>query len=376
MNTIIIGAGPAGLSVAGRMARLGQPFTLLEAADNVGAAWRGHYDRLRLHTVKEESALPHLPYPADYPTYVSRDQLVTYLEQYIAHFAIQPLFNQYVRTIEPARNNQAGRWLLTTKTHTFEADNVVVCTGYNRVPFEPDLPGLDGFRGNVLHSRDYRSGAKFRGQHVLVVGMGNTGAELALDLQEQGAFPTISVRGPVNIVKRDTFGRPAQPTAIKLSKFPNWFYDFAARMSQKLTVGDLSRYGLITPPYPSSYQIRVLGKIPVIDIGTVEQIKAGTISVRPGITQVNHNTVTFTDGREDPFDTIVLATGYRTGLSEILAPELSRQLLNEKGFPRGLWDTNSALKGLYFLGFATPLTGILRNIRLDSGIIAQELTRQ
>ncbi len=115
MNTIIIGAGPAGLSVAGRMAQLRQPFTLLEAADNVGAAWRGHYDRLKLHTVKEESALPHLPYPADYPTYVSRDQLVAYLEQYIAHFSIQPLFNQYVRSIEPARKDQAGRWLVTTK---------------------------------------------------------------------------------------------------------------------------------------------------------------------------------------------------------------------------------------------------------------------
>ncbi len=253
---------------------------------------------------------------------------------------------------------------------------MVVCTGYNRVPFEPDLPGLDGFRGNVLHSRNYQSGARFTGQQVLVVGMGNTGAELALDLHEQGAHPTISVRGPVNIVKRDTFGRPAQPTAIKLSKFPNWFYDFAARMSQKLTVGDLSKYGLITPPYPSSYQIRVLGKIPVIDIGTVDQIKAGNIAVRPGITQINHNSVTFTDGREDPFDTIVLATGYRTGLADILAPELSRKLLNEKGYPRGLWDTNPALKGLYFLGFATPLTGILRNIRLDSAIIVEELTKE
>jgi len=375
-NTIIIGAGPAGLAVAGRLTQLGQPFILLEATDNVGAAWRGHYDRLRLHTVKEESALPHLPYPADYPTYVSRDQLVTYLEQYVAHFKIQPLFNQYVRAIEAAPAGKEGRWLVTTKTHTFEANNVVVCTGYNRIPFEADLPGLDGFRGLVLHSRDYRTGAKFAGQQVLVVGMGNTGAELALDLQEQGAKPTISVRGPVNIVKRDTFGRPAQPSAIKLSQLPNWFYDFAARMSQKLTIGDLSKYGLITPPYPSSYQIRVLGKIPVIDVGTIDQVKAGTIAVRPGIAQVNHNSVTFTDGREEPFDTIVLATGYRTGLSEFLAPDLSRQILNERGYPRGLWDTKPALKGLYFLGFALPLTGILRGIRLDSERIVDDLGKE
>lgn len=370
--TIIIGAGPAGLAVAGRLAKLGQPFTLLEATDNVGAAWRKHYDRLCLHTVKEESALPHLPYPADYPTYVSRDQLVTYLEQYIAHFNIQPLFNQFVRTIE---RSPTGRWLAKTKTHTFEANNLVVCTGYNRVPYQPDVPGLGSFRGLVLHSREYRTGATFNGQQVLVVGMGNTGAELALDLQEQGAFPTISVRGPVNIVNRDSFGRPTQPSAIKLSKLPNWFYDFAARMSQKLTIGDLSKYGLITPPYPSSYQIRVLGKIPVIDLGTVAQIKASTIAVRPGIAQVNHNSVTFTDGREAPFDAIVLATGYRTGLSDILAPDLSQKVLNEKGYPRGLWDTNPTLKGLYFLGFALPLTGILRGIRLNSERIVEELVK-
>ncbi|RYF68106.1 MAG: NAD(P)/FAD-dependent oxidoreductase, partial [Cytophagaceae bacterium] len=308
-NTIIIGAGPAGLAVAGRLAKLGQPFTLLEATDSVGAAWRKHYDRLCLHTVKEESALPHLPYPADYPTYVSRDQLVTYLEQYIAHFDIQPLYNQYVKTLERTQN---GHWRVTTKTHTFESDKVVVCTGYNRVPYQPDVPGLDGFRGLVLHSRDYKTGASFNGQRVLVVGMGNTGAELALDLQEQGAFSTISVRGPVNIVNRDSFGRPTQPSAIKLSKLPNWFYDFAARMSQKLTIGDLSQYGLITPPYPSSYQIRVLGKIPVIDLGTVAQIKA-RLQVRvEAIADVGR------DALARPGTLVLVTVGLRIGEADVV----------------------------------------------------------
>ena len=374
-TTLIIGAGPAGLAVAGRLAKLDQSFTLLEAADNVGAAWRGHYDRLCLHTVKEESCLPHLPYPADYPTYVSRDQLVTYLENYVAHFNIQPLFNQRVNCVELAPKKGKKRWLVTTQTHTFEADNVVICTGYNRVPYQPDVPGMANFAGTLLHSRNYKSGSIFRGKRVLVVGMGNTGAEIALDLQEQGAQPTISVRGAVNIVQRDLFGKPTQPSAIILSKFPNWFYDLSARVSQKMTIGDLSAYGLATPPYSASYQIRALGKIPVIDLGTVTQIKAGTIAVRPGITQVNPNSVAFTDGREEPFDALVLATGYRTGLSELLSPDLGRKVLNEKGCPRGLWDTNPILNGLYFLGFALPLTGILRGIRLDSERITDELVK-
>ena len=372
MQTIIIGAGPAGLAVAGRLAHAGKPFTLLEAAPNVGSAWRNHYDRLHLHTIKSESALPHLPYPADYPTYVSRGQLVAYLEQYVAHFGIKPVFNERVTGV---RRADKGHWLVRTDTDTFTAENVVVCTGYNRVAYEPDLPGLDSFTGTVLHSRSYRNGTAFAGQRVLVVGMGNTGAEIALDLGEHGAKPTISVRGPVSIVKRDVFGRPAQPLAIFLNKFPNWIYDSMAKLSQKLNSDDLSAYGIATPPYPPSYQIRVLGKIPVIDQGTVAQIKAGTIAVRPGITQIHELGVTFTDGRHDAFDAILLATGYRTGLSDILGDNLSRKILNEKGYPRGLWDTSPALKGLYFLGFATPLSGILRGIRLDSEKIVKEISQ-
>ena len=147
--------------------------------------------------------------------------------------------------------------------------------------------------------------------------MGNTGAELALDLLENGAKPFISVRGPVNIVRRDTFGRPTQPTAIFLSKFPNWFYDFVAGLSQRLSVGDVSAYGLGKPKHPPSYDTR-RGKIPVIDVGTLDQIKAGNITVLPGIEHINGKTVTFTDGRELPFDAIILATGYRPGMSAVL----------------------------------------------------------
>ncbi len=366
MNCIIIGAG---LAVAGRLAQAGTPFTLLEASGQVGQAWRQHYDRLHLHTVKEYSALPHLPYPAEYPTYVSKDQLVSYLEQYTAHFNIQPLFNQAVTGI---RRSGDG-WTVTTETSSFFSHQVVVSTGYNRVPNEPDLPGQAAFRGELLHSRKYRTGAAFAGKRVLVVGMGNTGAELALDLYEQGAQPFISVRSPVHIVQRDTMGRPTQPTAIFLNKFPNWFYDLLAGLSQKLTVGDLSAYGIQTPPYAPSYGIRKFGKIPVINIGTLEQIRAGTITVVPGIEQLQADTVTFTDGRTLPFDVIVKATGYRPGLTTMLGDELSARVLNEKGYPRSLWFDEPGLDGLHFLGFKTPLTGILNNINCDSGRITDHL---
>jgi hypothetical protein len=373
-STIIIGAGPAGLGMAGQLAHRGLPFTVLEASEYIGFSWRNHYDRLHLHTVKEHSALPHLPYPADQPTYVPRLQVVEYLERYAEHFTIQPLFNQKVVRIRrnPSPNHPDETWQVQTQTDLFMAERVVVATGYNRVPNKPEIPGQRAFRGIVWHSHEYRNGAPFRDENVLVVGMGNTGAELALDLLENGARPFISVRGPVNIIKREVFGRPAQPTAIKLSKLPNWLYDIIAGLSQKLSVGDVSAYGLGKPMYPPSYDTR-RGKTPVIDIGTLDQIKAGNIIVLPGIRQINAKTVTFTDGRELPFEAIILATGYRPGLADILSDELSAKVLNSRGYPHRLWFDEPALQGLYCLGFSIPITGVLYHLNLDSEKIANRI---
>ncbi|GAB2541136.1 flavin-containing monooxygenase [Spirosoma aerophilum] len=372
MHTLIIGAGPAGLAMAGQLAHRQLTFTVLEASEHIGVAWRNHYDRLHLHTVKEHSALPHLPFPADYPTYVPRLQVVDYLERYAEHFGIKPRFNQKVVRVQ--RNEVTKLWEVTTETDRFTAERVVVATGYNRVPNQPELPGQRNFRGIIWHSYEYRNGAAFRDENVLVVGMGNTGAELALDLLEYKAKPFISVRGPVNIVRRDTFGRPTQPTAIFLSKFPNWFFDFMSRLSQRLSVGDVSAYGLGKPKHASSYDTR-RGKIPVIDVGTLDQIKAGNITVLPGVDRINAKTVTFTDGRELPFEAIILATGYRPGLSAVIGERLSAKVLNERGYPKRLWFDEPDVQGLYFLGFTIPITGVLYHLNLDSEKVANHIAQ-
>ncbi|WP_080056492.1 flavin-containing monooxygenase [Spirosoma aerolatum] len=372
-TTLIIGAGPAGLAIAGRLAQKGLPFTILEASGHIGFSWRNHYDRLHLHTVKAYSALPHVPYPASYPTYVSRLDFVEYLEKYAERFSIKPLLNQKVVDIRPS-SSPGGCWQVQTETDTFTADRVIVATGYNRSPNIPDLPGQRNFRGIIWHSHEYRNGAAFRNEQVLVVGMGNTGAELALDLLEHDAHPVISVRSPINIIRRDIFGRPAQNTAIVLSKLPNWLCDLIAGFTQKLTVGDMSAYGLGKPEHPPTYDNR-RGKTPVIDIGTIDQIKAGKIRVVPGIERINAKTVTFTDGRELPFDAIILATGYRPGLPAFLDKSITERVLNERGYPKSLWFNDSGLNGLYFLGFTTPRSGVLFHLNIDSERIAEHIAQ-
>ena len=370
--TLIIGAGPAGLAMAGQLAHLGLPFTILEASDYIGFSWRNHYDRLHLHTVKKHSALPHFPFPANYPVYPSRLQVVEYLERYAEHFKIKPLFNQKVRNI--FRNSTDEPWQVQTETDTFTAGRVIVATGYNRAANVPELPEQRNFRGIIWHSHEYRNGAPFRNENVLVVGMGNTGAELALDLLENQAKPFISVRGPVNIMHRDLFGYPAQQTAIMMKRFPGWLTDIMARMMQKISVGDLSAYGLGKPAHSPTSDLR-RGRPPVLDVGTLKQIKAGTITVLPDIERINAKTVTFTDGRELPIDAIILATGYRPALSAVIGNELTNKVLNDKGYPKQLWFDEPALHGLYFLGFSTPITGVIYHLTIDSEKIAKHISK-
>jgi len=369
INTLIIGAGPAGLAMAGRLSKLGVSFLLLEKADRVAGAWHRHYDRLHLHTVKEHSDLPHLPMPQQYPVYVSRLDIIAYWQDYIRQMGIEPLLGQDVTSVR--REN--GAWKTTTISDVFTSDNVVVCTGYNRKPFLPEWPGQDKFAGTLLHSREYRNAEPFRGKRVLLIGMGNTGAELALDLHEQGAHPAIAVRGPVNFIRRDLAGRPAQRTAILLGKLPNWAFDFIARQVQRLTVGDLRPYGIPASPYAPSEQLRRFGKVPVIDIGTIELIKQRKVQILPDIREFHADSVTFADGQTEPFDAVIACTGYRASVEDFV--ENATSLLNERGYPSRLWFDEEAWRGLYFCGFSTPLSGILRNIKIDSEKIAAHIRR-
>src|SRR5690606_5581069 len=169
-----------------------------EQSNQVAAAWRGHYDRLHLHTSRGLSGLPGLAMPRDYPKYPDRDQVVAYLEQYAAHFGLEPRFNQRLMRAERVD----GRWHSTTTDRHYVSDNLVLATGYTRRPNLPEWPGRAEFAGPVIHSAEYRNGQPFTGQNVLVVGFGNSGGEIAVDLHEHGARPSISVRNPVNEIGR------------------------------------------------------------------------------------------------------------------------------------------------------------------------------
>lgn len=367
-HVLIVGAGPAGLSVAGRLRKLGIPFDVVEKSQQVGHAWHHHYDRLHLHTVKEHSHLPHLPFPEHYPRYVSRQQLADYLEEYAKKFGVRPYFGHSLERVE-----RSGRkWKAVCRNGAaFETNHLVLATGVNRVPNLPTFEGQRDFRGCILHSRDYHDPQPFLGERVLVIGMGNTGAEIALDLSEHGVPVYLSVRSPVNIVPRDFLGRPTQKTAFTLAKLPHWLGDWIGQRVQRLAFGDLRPYGLQPSATPPARQLREQGKTPVIDIGTVDQIKAGKIKVVPGVQRFHAGGAIFKDGSSRHFTKVILATGYRAQLMDFLPP--SEGLFNAEQLPKDCIGSGK-FQRLYFVGFDNYQPGgILGVVFRESERVAQAI---
>lgn len=368
-ENLIIGAGPAGLALAGCLARDHVSYTLIERTQQVAPAWHHHYDRLHLHTVKELSHLPHKPFPADYPQYVPRRLFAEYCEAYAREFQIKPHFGHEAQEVR----REGDHWRVTTREGiVYQAERVVVATGFNRRPYRPGWPGMADFAGQILHSRDYQSGKPFAGQRVLVIGMGNTGAEIAADLFEQGATPSISVRSAVNVVLRDPFGRPVQKTALMLAKLPHWLGDRLGRLSVSLTVGDLRPYGLGRPRLAPAQQLRELGQTPVIDVGTLPLIKQGKVKVLPEVQRFTPPGVVC-GGEEHAFDSVILATGYRAAIEEFLVDTTG--VFNEKGIPRH-WRVPEQ-PGLFFLGYdCYTAGGLLYVIRRDAQKIAAAIAQE
>jgi indole-3-pyruvate monooxygenase len=362
---VVVGAGPAGLAAAACLNRRGIEAIVLEAGPALATSWRNHYARLRLHTVKQHSSLPGLPFPDDVPRYPTRAQVVDYLEQYAARFGIAP------RTGEPVSRIAADgdRLIVDSARGRYRAPAVVVAAGHNRLPNADRLPDQERFRGEILHAQRYRDGAPFVGRRVLVVGAGNTGAEIALDLVEQGASPTLSVRTPVNVVPRDFLGMPMQVTSIRLRRLPIRMRDRIGRIVSRLAFGNLARHGLLRPTLGPLSSIALRRRIPLIDVGTIAAIKRGEIAVKPAIARFTETGAAFVDGSAIEIDAAILATGYQPGLADIVAVPGA---LADDGFPLD-WKGGGAHPGLYFVGYEDVSTGLLREIGRTAEAVAADV---
>lgn len=367
-RTLIIGAGAAGLAVAAGLSKQGEKPIVLERGERAGWSWIHRYDRLHLHTSKGNSHLPGKDFPSTYPKYMSRDQLVEYYEAFARENGFDIRFGQEVANVEKL---DGTGWRVSGDKWAFETENLVVATGYSHTPFQPDVPGLEGFDGDVRHSTAYRNGTDYSGKRVLVIGMGNSGAEIALDLVENGAHPTLSVRSPVLIIPREILGISADTIAIKTRRTPPRIADRLNGPIRRMLIGNYENTGLKAPDYGPMTMIRERRRIPVIDVGTLEKLRAGEIKVKPAIESLDANTARFSDGSSTEFDAIIFATGFGCGLEPLFGQFPG--ILNNEGLPSAS-GCESSEPGLYFCGYTVTAGGMLREIRGEADRISRQLS--
>jgi cation diffusion facilitator CzcD-associated flavoprotein CzcO len=367
-DAIIVGAGPAGLAAAARLRQRGLEPAILERSDAVGAAWRRHYDRLHLHTDRGHSGLPGLPMPRAYGRYPARAAVVDYLEAYASKFELKPIFNAPVREVRRAGDG----WRAEAGDRSLIAPAVVVATGWADYPYSPEWPGMETFGGAMIHSSRYRNPAPFAGKRVLVVGFGNSGGEIALDLAEAGVNTTLSVRGPVSILPRELLGLPILTWAIAEQWLPARLADAINAPAIRLAVGSLAKLGLTRAAKGPRQMIEEDGRVPLLDIGTVAAIRAGRIKVRADIAGFRSGTVAFANSPAEAFDAVILATGFRPDLRPLL-PD-AKGALDDIGRPLVSGGPTGA-PGLFFCGAIASPTGQLRQIGLESGRIADAVAK-
>jgi cation diffusion facilitator CzcD-associated flavoprotein CzcO len=338
---------------------------VLEKADSVGSVWRRHYDRLHLHTDRGHSGLPGMAMPENYPAYPSRAQMVDYLESYAARFDVRPAFNTTVSCVR----RDGGQWLAETANGRVSAPVMVVATGIADAPYRPAWPGAESYRGSIVHSSDYRNPSSCAGKRVLVVGFGNSGGEIALDLANAGVEVALAVRGPVQILPRDLLGFPILSWAILYRRLPARFVDTLNAPILRLAIGSIEKLGLQRAAKGPRQMVEEDGRVPLIDIGTLAKIRDGSIKIRGGIERFTPDGVVFAGAAEEKFDAVILATGFRPDLRRLI-PEVDG-VFDQHGMPRVAGQATSA-PGLYFCGHITSPTGQLREIGIEAQRIADD----
>ena len=361
---LVIGAGPAGLAAAAMLQNAGQQVVVLDRLE-VGELWASRYDRLHLHTVRWLSGLPGLPIPRSAGRWPSRDRVVDYLRAYAAYHRVEVRSGVEVSAIDVSDDG----WLAKTSDGEHRAERVVVAAGYNNVAFVPDWPGELG--RELVHSGSYRNGEPFRRRRVLVVGSGNSGAEIAVDLVEHGAATVaLSVRTPPAIVRRDVLGLPTQVFGVASGHLPVAAVDAIAATIRRVAIPNLEPYGLPAPAHPYTDFLQ-RSNLPILDVGIVEAVRAGRVRVVPALEGFEPGVALFADGSREEFDAVVAATGFRPGLRGLVG---HLGVLGDNGVPlvHGAEEHPDA-PGLHFNGYRVVLGGTFRQVGIEARQVVQAI---
>jgi cation diffusion facilitator CzcD-associated flavoprotein CzcO len=359
---IVIGAGPAGLAAGAMLRARGRRPLIIERTDTVGSSWLSRYDCLSLNTVRWLSALPGLAIPRSFGRWVRAADYAAYLRQYAERHQLEFRFNTTALRIERAD----GGWTVVTADGTLWGSTVIIAAGYDQSPRIPAWPGTDHSQIRLIHASSYRNAQLFTGQKVLVVGGGNSAADIAVDLAHGGASKVwLSVRSSPQIVPRTFFGVPLQAVAVATRRMPAAVGDGVVRFLQRRAFGDLAAYGLLPPTESVSSQFRRTDVVPIINVALVSAVRRHEVEVVAALEQIAGSDVSLRGGSRLKPDAIIAATGYRRALEGMVG---HLGVLDSAGRPLATAFARS--RGLYFIGYTNPLSGNLRELGIDARRIA------
>lgn len=313
----VVGAGPCGLTAVKNLLAVGlNNIVCYDDGAAIGGNWvfdehgASVYDATHLISSKRLSEFEDYPMPSDYPDYPSHQLVRAYFESYATHFGLLPVIRMETH-VGMASLRSDGCWVVTASDRDGAQeeifDDLIVCSGHHRDPFIPHVEGT--FSGQSLHARDFKRAEPFRGKRVLVVGGGNSGCDIAVDIGRIALQTCLSMRRGYHFVPKLMFGRPSDVLYQKLRRlgFPKSWTRYAAEACVRFNVGPPEKYGL-APPVGRLFEMH-----PTLNSDILSALRDGRVFPRAGIERLNGAEVRFSDGRSESFDVIIWATGYDFG---------------------------------------------------------------
>lgn len=377
----IIGAGSSGLAAAKTLRDNKIEFDWFEMSSGIGGNWRHNndngrsaaYDSLHIDTSKDRMAYADFPMPAAFPNYPHHSQVLEYFQRYAEHFALIPLitFRTRVDRVEPLSKNSYDVTTVDLQSGTKETNTyttVLVCNGHHWKPKTPDFTG--DFDGEIMHSRDYRHPHRYKDKNVLILGVGNSGVDIACDVAPVAARTCLASRRGAHIIPRYLLGRPTDKwTTPFFSQFPLSIQQALFSLIVGLSRGRQSNTAMPVPP------TKILTEHPTLSTELLPLVKAGKIQPKLAIERLNGSEIIFTDGSREKIDVLICATGY-----QISFPFLDKNVVSTSENRVNLYGkvVHTEHAGLYFIGLIQPLGAIMPLAELQAkwvaGLIADRLS--
>lgn len=355
----VIGAGASGITAAKVLHDRGIAFDCYEMSSGLGGVWRYNNDNgrsaayrsLHINTSKQRMNYSDFPFPDDYPTYPHHSQILQYFEDYVDHFGFRDkiTFNTCVEQVTARDDGSFDVRLQSGEVQTYQA--VIVANGHHWYPHMPD-PAFEGvFNGEELHSNDYRVPEPYIDKNVLIVGIGNSGVDIAVDISRVAKNTYLATRSGAYVIPKYLLGRPTdQWTTPASSMLPAWLQAKLLNVLRFITIGTQKSYGIPTPKSP------MYAQHPTISSDLLHYVGHGKVKIKPNMQRKDGDSVIFEDGSRAEVDSIIYATGYK-----IRFPFLAEDVINPENNDVSLYQlvVHPEQHGLYFVGLCQPLGAVM-----------------